>query len=152
MRRTGTRARGEAGFTLVELLIVMLVIGLLAAIAIPSFLSQTAKARDSDAQADARAAETAMEVYSTDNGGSYSGADPAALVNIESTLNGVVLAVAKPATVAPLVGDNAANSYTVTVTSQTGHTFLITRHSDGTTALTCTVAGEAGCPAGGNWG
>src|SRR5271169_3254878 len=63
----------ESGFTLIELLVVILIIGILAAIAIPSFLSQKGKATDSSAKELARTAETTMETYATDHGGSYAG-------------------------------------------------------------------------------
>jgi type IV pilus assembly protein PilA len=142
----------QGGFTLVEILVVMLVLALLAALAIPTFLSQSDKARDGSAKAAARTAETAMETYATDHGGSYESARVTAadLKEIESTLNDAELQDPAPAADS---GDNADNSYVVTVNSENApNRFTITRHAGGTTELTCTVDGEDGCPSGGHWG
>jgi type IV pilus assembly protein PilA len=142
-------AQDESGFTLVELLVVMLILGLLAAIAIPAFFNQRDKARDSQAKTYARTAETAMETYATDNNGTYNGATVAILQGLEPTLNGATLA----APTVPAGGGDATNrSYKITVTASTGNTFSVTRHDNGTTALTCATGGTAGCPTGGTWG
>src|SRR5215213_8964574 len=118
------RSGSESGFTLVELLVVMLILGLLAAIAIPSFFNQRDKARDADAKSAVRTAETAMETYATDNDGSYAGAtsDPTApyaggsLQAIEPTLGDVGARLTIPAV--------DATSYTVQVESESGATQL----------------------------
>ena len=54
--RLRVKTGGESGFTLVELLIVMLILALLAGIGIPAFFSQREKARDVDAKHAAGAA------------------------------------------------------------------------------------------------
>ena len=153
IQKLRTRAQSEGGFTLVELLVVMLILGLLAAIAIPSFFNQRDKARDADAKSAARTAQTAMETYATDNQGSYANATVALLEGIEATLTDIPdgdLTVA-----------SGADSYSVTVESDTGNFFQIARAAGGTTTLSCgatntagvlTEPGEAGCPTNGSWG
>ena len=145
-------ASEESGFTLVELLVVMLIIGLLAAIAIPSFFNQRDKAYDANAKEQARTAETAMETYATDNGGVYTGATTAKLVQIENSLTDTVSTTKPYLSAAAAAGANN-KGWTVTVTSpKTGNTFTISR--DETTSqlsFTCTTGGTAGCPTGGTW-
>jgi type IV pilus assembly protein PilA len=138
------RSNGESGFTLVELLVVMLILGLLAAIAIPSFFNQRDKAKDADAKASVRTAQTAMETYATDNNGAYTGATTAKLVAIEPTLADAPNPVN--------VGTPGAKNYTISVKSSTNTTFTIARDVSGTTDLTCAPVETGGCPVGGDWG
>jgi prepilin-type N-terminal cleavage/methylation domain-containing protein len=138
----------EEGFTLIELLVVMLILGILAAIAIPTFFNQREKAQDSDAKAMARTAQTAIETYATDNGGSYSGATPAILDGLEPTIDALATDVNQVTVPAA-----TSNSYTVTAKSAANggaRTFSITRTAGGAFTFTCTPVG-GGCPSGG-WG
>ena len=59
--------RTDEGFTLIELMVVVLIIAILLAIAIPSFLGARAKAQDRAAQSNVRNALTAEKTYYTDN-------------------------------------------------------------------------------------
>ena len=57
----------EDGFTLIELMVVVLIIAILIAIAIPTFLGARARAQDRAAQSNLRNALTAEKTYYTDN-------------------------------------------------------------------------------------
>jgi prepilin-type N-terminal cleavage/methylation domain-containing protein len=59
--------KNKKGFTLIELMIVVAIIGILAAIAIPNFMNYQCKARQSEAKSNLGAIRVAQETYMAEN-------------------------------------------------------------------------------------
>src|SRR5579871_1062710 len=82
----GTRPTDEEeGFTLIELMVVVLIIAILLAIAIPTFLGARSKAEDRAAQSNLRNALTAEKTYYVDSQ-AYTDNTSSNLTNIEPSL------------------------------------------------------------------
>jgi type IV pilus assembly protein PilA len=80
------RQGSDEGFTLIELMVVVLVIAILIAIAIPTFLGARGRTQDRSAQSNIRNAFTAEKTSYTDNQ-AYSNDTTTALPGIEPSLN-----------------------------------------------------------------
>lgn len=67
-RRTAVRRRDAEGFTLIELMVVIVIIGMLAAIVVPRFMGAAGKASQTAARGQISSFKTALQLYKLDNG------------------------------------------------------------------------------------
>jgi len=127
---SGTPLGNQRGFTLIELMIVVAIIGILAAIDIPMYANVQTRARVAKGQADLRTLASAVSIYAA-----HMGSLPAALTALTSAAVNGLNQSAGPfmasVPTAPPGGTPAWGAYGYA--SSTAGTFTVTGTGDGTT-------------------
>jgi type IV pilus assembly protein PilA len=141
VRRALTR---QGGFSLIEVLVVMLILGVLAAIALPAFLGQQEKSEDADAKSNARNLVSLVDSCYTSKDDYSQCSDQAALGGNIGIPYGTSPGQAE-------VAASTRDSFTVTAVSKSktagaNNTFSIERSSAGVLSRTC--SGGGGCHSG----
>jgi type IV pilus assembly protein PilA len=142
--RLRLRLTHQDGFSLIELLVVMLILGVLAAIALPAFLGQQQKGEDADAKSNARNLVSLVDACYTSKDDYGQCSDVAGLGGNIGLPYGT-----NPGEVQ--VAASTRNTFTVSAVSKAktagaNNTFSITRDASGVVSRTC--SGGGGCHSG----
>ncbi len=131
MRTLHAQIRPERGFTIIEILIVVLILGILATIAIPAFMGEQKKGFDADAQSNTRTVVMSVESCFTETK-SYETCDTLHELEQAHSRPGVELtdtSAQKKGAVAVVATEE---TYTVTGYSKSDNSFVVAKAADGT--------------------
>jgi prepilin-type N-terminal cleavage/methylation domain-containing protein len=138
-------ARDQSGFSLIEVVIILVIISILTGIALPAFLNQRSKGHDAQAKANVRNALSLIEhCYELEQ--EYTACDEPE----DFSASGIrVTAVAPARTEVQATG--SATGFVLLGRSRSDNTFEIVK-SDGIVTHDCDTAGTGGCPGAGSSG
>jgi type IV pilus assembly protein PilA len=133
----------QDGFSLIELLVVMVIIGILAAVALPVFLGQERKGDDASAKSDARNAVAQVETCFIDEADYANCNDAADTAMYASRIDWDKITVS--------TSGIGSDLFKVDAVSHSDNHFLITKTAAGAFERTCTTAGRGACTSDGTW-
>lgn len=134
---TRNHRTAQTGFTFVELLVAMIVLGLLAAVMIPSVLGQREKAAGASSQALLRTAAASVEAAAVDADG-YAALTTARLAAIEPAVSWLPAAGARAPEGEVSITGLSPLGFTLTTTSASGRSYVIAKDLSGTPTVTRT--------------
>ena len=140
LRSIRAKRADEQGFTLIELMVVVLIIAILIAIAIPTFLGARQRAQDRAAQSSLRNALASAKTLYTDNQ-DYTSATVAAMADAEPSLTFVADTTASTSAKEVSIATPSSNLVVMVSESASGKCFALRDNTQGPGTQFATISG-----------
>lgn len=137
------KKRKEEGFTLIELLVVIIIIGILSAIALPSFLNQANKAKQSEAKTYVGSMNKGQQAYYAENN-TFSTSIDSLGVGIKTQTSNYLYSCTGSGNAGSSCFGNSTN--TQSLRSYAGSVYFLTTAATGGDATTSSILCETGSP------